>query len=94
MIQHMTAIRQLPKFTGQAPDAPRCGAIASIGQRSPLSRLLDASNALDDGTASPAGALLPRNRDRGSYGCHMLDHIHGRRWCRSLPLSVDGQAGL
>ncbi len=26
--------------------------------------------------ASPAGLLLPRNRDTGSYGYHMLDSIH------------------
>ena len=45
-------------------------------RRNTLSRLLGASNWLDDALASPAGALLPRNRDMGSYEYPMLDFIH------------------
>ena len=41
-----------------------------------VSRLLGASKTLDDALASPAGLLLPRNRDTGSYGYHLLDSIH------------------
>jgi hypothetical protein len=47
--------------------------------RVPVSRFLRASKTLDDAQwrhgASPAGLLLPSNRDTGSYGYHMLDSI-------------------
>ena len=42
----------------------------------PVSRSLGASKALSDTKASPAGLLLPRNRDTGSYGYHKLDSFH------------------
>jgi hypothetical protein len=89
-IQHMMPIRRLPEFTRRGarcavmPSHHKRRATRPVGSGSrpsgPVSRLLGASRTLDDAQwrhgASPAGPLLPRNRDTGSYGYHMLDFIH------------------
>ena len=85
-IQRMVPIRRPPKFTRTGA---RCAVMpshhehcathpVSLGGRpvGPESRLLGASETLDDAVASPANSLLPRRRDSGSYGYHMLDFIH------------------
>jgi len=86
----MVPIRRLPEFTRQGADCAamlshrKRDATRPVGSGSrpsgPVSRFLRASKTLDDAQwrhgASPAGPLLPRNRDTGSYGHHMLDSIH------------------
>ena len=96
----MIPIRRLPKFIRKGA---RCAVMLAhhkhrathpvgLGCRpwGPISRLLGASSPLDDAPASPAGALLPRNRDMGSYGYHKLDSIHSAR--RQAAMRGIGQA--
>jgi hypothetical protein len=75
-IQHMAPLRRLPELVRKGARCAVMGAHhkrratrpAGSGSRpsGPISRLLGASSILGDGPASPAGALLPRNRDMGS----------------------------
>jgi hypothetical protein len=82
----MVPIGRFPEFTGKARDAPWCPSHhkrratqpVRSGSRpvGPVSRLFGASTTLTDAQASLSGPLLPRSRDTGSYGYHMLDFIH------------------
>ena len=81
----MVPIGRLPEFTGKTRDVPWCNPTTSIAQRDRCAREaalwvpypgFSVPTALTDATASLSGPLLPRNRDTGSYGYHMLNSIH------------------
>ena len=86
----MASIGRFPEFTGEAraADGATIGFLSHhkrhatrpvrSGSRpsGPVSRFLGASTTLTDAMASLSGPLLPRNRDTGSYECHMLDSVH------------------
>ena len=60
-----------------ASQAPRNDAGGSVGRPAGrVSRSRGASDALDDGSPSPARNLLPRERETQSYGHHMSEPDH------------------